>query len=279
LPERILNSDALLKSLIQGATEEPFRQMHVAPVRRWLNVDLPRVQNRHADLVGRTSTGRLLHIEFQSSNDPLMPLRMAEYALAIHRKYREFPVQLVLYVGNEKLRMKPELRTPGMYFHYSQVDIRDLDSESLLASQGFADNLLGLLANPGNFVRGLKEILRRIHKMPRANHRDAVEHLLVTCKLRGWDTTLEEELENMPVGIDVDLSTYSFIRKRIEQGRRDLLLKLLQRRFGELPAPVTERVAAMSDKETEKLALKILDARSLQDLFGPRPKRHPAKPR
>jgi hypothetical protein len=168
LPRRILNSDALLKSLIQGATEEPFRQMHVEPVRQWLNVDLPRVQNRRADLVGRTSDGRLLHIEFQSSNDPLMALRMVEYSLAIRRKYREYPVQLVLYVGNQKLRMKAELRTHAMIFRYALLDIRDLDSEPLLASEGFADNLLGLLARPENIHRGLKEVLRRITKLPQA---------------------------------------------------------------------------------------------------------------
>jgi len=49
------------------------------------------------------SDGRLLHIELQSSNDKSMAFRMAEYALAIMRRYGQYPVQLLIYVGNQKL--------------------------------------------------------------------------------------------------------------------------------------------------------------------------------
>src|SRR5271165_4381632 len=114
-------SDALVKLLIQGS-ELPLRQLHVGPVTEWLNVDLPRSQNRRVDLLGRLADGRLLHIELQSANDRNMPFRMAEYALAITRRYGEYPVQLLIYVGNAKLRMKPEFRKEGMHCWYRQVD-------------------------------------------------------------------------------------------------------------------------------------------------------------
>jgi hypothetical protein len=39
---------------------------------------------------------QLIHIELQSSNDKTLPFRMAEYSLAIHRKYAQFPKQYVL---------------------------------------------------------------------------------------------------------------------------------------------------------------------------------------
>jgi len=42
----------------------------------------------------------LIGFELQSSNDKSLPLRMAEYALRVYRKYGQFPEQYVLYVGN-----------------------------------------------------------------------------------------------------------------------------------------------------------------------------------
>ncbi len=38
------------------------------------------------------------HFELQSTNNPHMPLRMAEYALGVYRQFGSFPRQLVLYV-------------------------------------------------------------------------------------------------------------------------------------------------------------------------------------
>ncbi len=39
------------------------------PIREALNVELPRVQARRADIVYRLDDGCILHIEFQSAND------------------------------------------------------------------------------------------------------------------------------------------------------------------------------------------------------------------
>ena len=46
------------------------------------------------------------------------------------------------------------------------------------------------------------------------------------------------------------------------------LRKQLQKRFGRLPASVTKRVAALSRAEAEELAMAVLDAKSLKELFG-----------
>ena len=105
--------DALVKLLIQGSGG-PLRQLQLAPVVEWLNSDLPRTQSRQVDLLGRMSDKHLLHIELQATNLRSMRFRMAEYALAITRRYGQYPVQLPIYVGNPPLRMTPEYRTEGM---------------------------------------------------------------------------------------------------------------------------------------------------------------------
>jgi flagellar biosynthesis/type III secretory pathway protein FliH len=55
--------------------------------------------------------------------------------------------------------------------------------------------------------------------------------------------------------------------KGLVQGRRDLLLDLLERRFGPLPKATVQRVQALgSPEELSRLAERVLDARSLDDL-------------
>ena len=50
---------------------------------------------------------QLCHMELQSGNDAEMPLRMAEYALGVYRRFGQFPRQIVLYMGEPVLLMRP----------------------------------------------------------------------------------------------------------------------------------------------------------------------------
>jgi hypothetical protein len=69
-------------------------------------VELPRVQQTRVDLLGESAHQEpLIHIELQSTNDPQVPLRMAEYSLRLYRKFQRFPRQIVLYVAEAGMRM------------------------------------------------------------------------------------------------------------------------------------------------------------------------------
>jgi len=127
LRKRNLDFDGVVKLLIQESGGEPFRQLQLGQVEKWLNVDIPTTQHRCVDLLCQTTDGRLVHIELQATNDRSMPYRMAEYALTIRRTFGKYPKQVVLYVGNKPLRMKAGFRTEGMRFQYRLVDVWDLD--------------------------------------------------------------------------------------------------------------------------------------------------------
>ena len=72
--------DVALKLLLQGPASLTMRELTGATVGKWLDVELPKVQNPRADLLGETVEGNLVHVELQSGNDALMPLRMASIA-------------------------------------------------------------------------------------------------------------------------------------------------------------------------------------------------------
>src|ERR1019366_6799767 len=90
--------DIALKPLLQGSATLTMRELTGTAVAKWLDVDLPKVQNLRLDLRGETVDGGLVHVELQSSNDAAMPLRMAEYCLCVFRLFGRFPRQVELYV-------------------------------------------------------------------------------------------------------------------------------------------------------------------------------------
>src|ERR1700690_3648391 len=133
--------DVALKLLLQGSASATMRELTGTAVAKWLDVELPKVQNLRLDLLGETVDGGLIHVELQSGNDAAMPLRMAEYCLGIFRLFGRFPRQVVLYVGEPKLRMENKLHGPDVSFQYRVVDIRALDGDRLLESVEVGDNV------------------------------------------------------------------------------------------------------------------------------------------
>src|ERR1700691_5519684 len=124
--------DVALKLLLRGSATVAVRELTGAPVARWMDVELPKVQNLRLDVLGETADGGLVHVELQSSNDAAMPLRMAEYCLGVFRLFGKFPHQVLLYVGEAPLNMENELSGLDIAFRYRIVDIRDLDGDRLL---------------------------------------------------------------------------------------------------------------------------------------------------
>src|SRR5580693_1955065 len=121
--------DVALKVLLQSQAKRTISELTGTAIAKWLDVELPKVQNPRLDLLGETGDGQLIHLELQSGNDSTMPLRMAEYCLGVFRLCGRFPQQVLLYVGEARMRMPAELRGGGLSFEYRAIDIRSLDGD------------------------------------------------------------------------------------------------------------------------------------------------------
>ena len=58
--------DVALKLLLQGSARLTIRELAGGPVEKWLDIELPKVQNLRMDLLGETAGGGLVHVELQS---------------------------------------------------------------------------------------------------------------------------------------------------------------------------------------------------------------------
>jgi predicted transposase YdaD len=292
--------DAALKILLQATAGSLLRQLAGVTVVRWLNVEMSQVQSSRVDLLGMTEEGELVHIELQSSNDPDMALRMAEYALRIYRQFRRFPRQIVLYVGEAPVRMEAAWSERGFAFEYALIDIRDLDAAELLRSSRIEDNLLAVLTRLQDKIVMVREILARIGKLDDAQRQDALDLFLIISGLRRLELTVREEARKMPILNDIlDHQVLGpAIRQGLEQGRREGLEKgleqglekgleqglekgrkealeysvrrVIEMRFGKVSEQVQARLAELSPAELDALFDRALKASGLEELFPPR---------
>ena len=173
--------DTVLKSLLTGSENSLFARITGVSRGRWLNVELPRVNQPRVDLLFKPSGSppRLISMELLSFNDLLLPVRMAEYSLSVYRSYNIFPEQFALYVGGPPMRMPSALTSPNLQCNFTLIDIRDLDAELLLRSPLPADTVLAILARHSNSLDTIRQILMRIAKLERAAGAAAFSKLMI----------------------------------------------------------------------------------------------------
>jgi hypothetical protein len=269
--------DVTLKLLLQGSAKLTLRELTGVTVEKWLDVELPKVQNLRMDL-GETGEGVLIHLELQSRNENGIPLRMAEYCLGAFRLFGRFPIQLLLYVGEAALRMECELRGLDVWFRYRAIDIRELDGERLLESAEVGDNVIAILARLRGHKDAIWRIVRKIAGLETPDRERALRQLLILSGLRNLaHTAVEQELRTMPIYIDIRENEVlgPMYERAVQQGKLEgeregelkVLRRLIEKRFGALPAWAEERLTGRTTGELEELSLRVLDAESLEELL------------
>jgi hypothetical protein len=265
--------DVALKLLLRKSASVALRELTGVAVETWLDVELPKVQNLRVDLLGETGDGALIHVELQSTNEKAMPLRMAEYYLGIYRLLARFPRQLCLYIGKAPLQMQSELRCPDLSFRYAIVDIRSLDGDRLMESSDIGDNVIAILTRLRDYKDAIRSIVAKMAGLAAAERETAMRLLLTISGLRNLEEVVQQEVRKMPLYIDIMENKVlgPAYKRGLEEGEvkgeLTILRRLVEKRFGPLPAWAEERLTAKSTTELEDLSLRVLDATTLDELL------------
>ena len=238
-------------------------------VREFLNVEFPKVEERRADLVALLDDGDIFHLEFQSHNDKNMAYRQGIYCLLIAQKYRRRVRQVVLYVGQPRMRMEDHLDLGDTKVGYHLVDIRGIDAQALLGSARPGDLSLAMLASGG--TERLAEIARRAGELEAADRVRAVTQLVVLSGLRGLSGRLRMELKHMGSSL-IDINKNVILREIVDnalaEGRVHLLREQLEIKFGPLPKWAEGRLSKASTSQVLRWARKVVLAETLEGVLG-----------
>ncbi len=195
--------DRVMKDKLQTATQEfACSQLGISPISVTPeNTELPRTMGRRIDYLSIIESIRegklLLHMEYQTTNDPKLHYRMLEYKGILLRKYELPVVQYVLYLGEEPMNMPNEYTDSQWQCHYELQDIRSISAHSLLKSPKPAAVAMALLADyegePAEEV--ISKILKKLQLMVKSpsDFHEYMTRLGVMSKLRNLEETLETQ--------------------------------------------------------------------------------------
>jgi len=194
------SKDIALKDIFEEVPHRLSKILAPAPIKELLPTNFPSTELR-VDFLARLEDESVLHIEFQSFNDTNMPFRMLRYYLAILERYPSSPIkQLLVYVGNRKLRMKSRLKLRNLTFSYEILDIRQIDCKVLLESPDPMDRLLACLCKVEDEVYLIEKLIKTMEGMNEEERKDYLLKALTLTELRpNLRIRLTEEVKPMPI--------------------------------------------------------------------------------
>ena len=173
--------DRTLRELLQDIPTAFIKLLINKKAVKMLDSKFPNVEEKEADLVVELEDKEILHIEIQTTNDNNMPHRMLYYALMIYKVHNKFPKQLVIYVGEDNIKINNTLTFNDNYFSYEVKNIKDIDCTPLIESDNVNDNILSILCDVKDvqqlFFR-LKSKLLDLNQKQRENYIRKILYLL-----------------------------------------------------------------------------------------------------
>jgi len=198
--------DRTLKDILKSVPKKFVEILTGRKPLDFLDANFPKVEELQADLLVRLEDDSVFHLEFQTSNDVLMPLRMLKYYIYLYQAYNKEPIQLVLFVGNNSLSMPNSIKTDRLSFSYELKNIKDIDCKELLNSSDLNDNILSVLCRTDDAKSLILEIASRLSKLDKNDFEDYKLKLKNLLHLRPDIIKIVKELEEneMPITINLE---------------------------------------------------------------------------
>ena len=149
----------------------------------------------------------ILHLEFQTKDEPKMVYRMAEYKALLQRKF-EIPVkQFVIYLGTRKPKMSTELKPEEKITGFELKDIHQLPVDQVLESDIPEEIVLSILtdypkADAEKVIGRIIEKLRSV-STDETTLKKNIQQLLILSRLRKLGEETKKQIEAMPITYDI----------------------------------------------------------------------------
>ena len=166
----------------------------------------------------------ILHLEFQSVNDPEMAFREAEYKAILQRKFKLPVRQYVIYLGQQKTPMPTHLPTGWEINQFELKNLYELDYRKLSQSEIPETILLAILgdfhqAQPEFVIRDIVKRLQEVSSDP-IQLQKYLRQLNMLSRLRKLEKETLNTIAQMPITFDIneDKIYQMGIEKGISQG-------------------------------------------------------------
>ncbi len=210
---------------------------------------------------------RILHIEFQVEVDttPPLPLRMLDYWVRLHRRYRLPVTQVVILLKKPALAtvIETEFHLENTRHSYRVVRMWEQDPAIFLEDTALLP--LATLAATQKPEKLLNQISQQISNIESVEQRQDVAictQLLAGLKFKKnliRQFFREEIMQESVIYQDI-------LQKGLQQGEIAVVVRQLTRRIGTIPDSVRSQIQVLPVPQLENLAEALLDFNSLNDL-------------
>jgi predicted transposase/invertase (TIGR01784 family) len=275
--------DISLKKMIaglEGAFTELFLGFKIKEASEPLNVELAKIEEKKADfvckIIDENEKESILHIEFQTSNHKEMHFRMLRYLTELYKKYKLPIIQLVIYIGKEKIAMedniKFEIKETKIEYKYKLIDIKEINCESLIDSNNSNLVILGILCDFKNKNKNevVRKILKKIKKLCKNDNNELNNKILkleVFSRLRNLTEIVKKEEEMLEDTIKMqDLPSYAFgLNRGLEEGIQKRNIEIARNLIlANIGQEIIEKTTGLSIEEIKKYKKEIEQGGSIK---------------
>ncbi len=150
----------------------------------------------------------ILHLEFQTTDEPKMVYRMAEYRALLQRKF-ELPVkQFVIYLGTTEPKMRTALLPEEQITGFELRNIHKMPMNQVLESDVPEEIVLSILTDYPK-AEAEKVIARIIQKLKsvapsEAELKKSLQQLVTLSRIRKLEQETEKQIQAMPITYDIE---------------------------------------------------------------------------
>ncbi|MEM6632640.1 MAG: hypothetical protein AAF694_23410 [Bacteroidota bacterium] len=258
------NLESLIDSILSQILQLNFLKKE--KLERKHQVTIEREIDYLAKVIDHEGEEFLLHIEFQTQNEPDMAFRKAEYKAILQKEYKLPVKQFVIYMGNSPLNMPNQLPINFEINTFELVDLKSYSTNDLLSSN-FPEVIIMALLGDFNGVSPDQVFLKIFSKLQKLcpDHIRLSKYLIqlgVISRLRKLEGKFLEILETMPVtyNIEEDQIYLKGIEKGIEKEKLVIVKNLLTSdlfKKGILTVQKIAELAGVSPKEVGRILEEI----------------------
>jgi hypothetical protein len=217
----------------------------------------------------------LVHVEHQSSTDTEMPLRMFTYFAQLHEKYKLPVYPVVIYSSSTPIRPEPqryEVAFPDrtvLQFDYRVIQLNRLSWRRFLKQPNPAATALmsTMQIAPKDRAKVRAECLRLLLtlKLDPAKSEMIWSFVEAYLPLNAQEMRQYERVVAKLTPQEQE-SAMELISSYKKEGMERVVLRLLRRQVGELPAEIEKSIDQLQPEQIDALTDALLDMRSVEQV-------------
>ena len=254
---------------IADLMNEPFAEPST-----FRSITIKKVERRLDGLLipaNRRKPLRVIEFQFFPSTD--IYLRATEQRLAVHRLHPGREVEAIIFFASRRLDTRPVPWTSVVRAVY-------LDEEMVILAQRHPDHPLPKLLAPvfeksdATLEAAAAKVYEELGRLPRisASQRETLRLIYTSLLINRFKRKTLQEITAMITSLDItktragqDLIAMGRT-EGLTEGKSQTLMRILQKRFGDLPKSARSKISHLDYLQLEQLEACVLDLPSLQHL-------------